>query len=199
MLVLLQAYAYSVPHAFGLAWQALNDVGKIKKKQQLLINRGGGGVGLFVVQLAKGYDCQVTGVDTSEKHALMTSMGYDHVIDYKTTNFTKENNTYNLILDCKTSQSAFAYKRVLKPKGRYITIGGRLIQLFSVLLWGKLISKFSEKKYQLVGLAQNKDLDYYLELYTHGKIKLRLMVLTISRKSHDYCSILVMESTTVKL
>ncbi|PCI35217.1 MAG: alcohol dehydrogenase [Flavobacteriaceae bacterium] len=163
--------ATTVPHAFALALQALKDIGQIKKNQKILINGGGGGVGLFAVQIAKVYGCHVTGVDSSEKLELMKSVGFDTVIDYKITNFTQENVAYDLVLDCKTNQSVFAYKRVLKDKGNYVTIGGQLTKLFSVVLWGKIISLFSAKQFQLVGLQQNKELDYFMELFKQKKIK----------------------------
>lgn len=163
--------ATAVPHAFCLALQALRDLGKLKKGQKILINGGGGGVGYLAVQLAKLEDCEVTGVDSGEKLEQMKAIGFDFVVDYEKTNFTKRGETYDLILDCKTNQYPWSYLRALSPNGKYVTIGGKPGSLIQMLFFGKLQSLFSSKKLQIVSLKPNKDLDYFLELYTQKKIQ----------------------------
>lgn len=163
--------ATAVPHAFCLALQALRDLGKLKKGQKILINGGGGGVGCLAVQLAKLEDCEVTGVDSGEKLEQMKAIGFDFVVDYEKTNFTKRGETYDLILDCKTNQYPWSYLRALSPNGKYVTIGGKPGSLIQMLFFGKLQSLFSSKKLQIVSLKPNKDLDYFLELYTQKKIQ----------------------------
>ena len=59
----------------------------------------GGGVGTFGVQIAKQYDTEVTGVDTGEKLKMMAELGFDHIIDYKQQDFTRNGIHYDLILD----------------------------------------------------------------------------------------------------
>lgn len=163
--------AAAIPHASALALQALSDIGKIEQGQKVLINGGGGGVGTIGLQLAKLYDCQVTGVDSQEKLEMMKSIGFDFVIDYKKVDFTKTGEQYDLILDCKTNRSAFSYLRALRSTGRYVTIGGKPVNLIKILFWGKLISLFSTKKLQILSLKPNKDLDYICELIKQKKIK----------------------------
>ncbi|GAA5225254.1 NAD(P)-dependent alcohol dehydrogenase [Membranihabitans marinus] len=161
--------ATALPHALTLAFQALVDIGKMGKGQNVLINGGGGGVGSLGLQIAKLYDCEVTGVDIGHKLAMMTSLGYDHVIDYQTNNFTKAGIKYDLILDCKTGKSPFAYLRALKPNGRYVTIGGRLSKLISLSLLSKIISLLSSKKLHILSLKANKDLAYLSEVFIENK------------------------------
>lgn len=74
--------AAAVPQAATLALQGLLDRGQIRSGQKLLINGAGGGVGTFAVQIAKLYDVELTGVDSSGKLDMLRSMGFDHVIDY---------------------------------------------------------------------------------------------------------------------
>ena len=164
----------SIPHAFTLALQALRDIGKISQGQKVLINGGGGGVGTLGLQLAKLYNCEVTGVDSNEKLEMMKSIGYDFVLDYKEINFTKNGEEYDLILDCKTNKSAFSYLRSLKPNGKYVTIGGKLSSLIGVLFFGKIISVFLTKKLQILNLKPNKDLDYICELFKQNKIECKI-------------------------
>lgn len=163
--------AASIPHASLLAWQALHEIAKMEKGQKILINGAGGGVGTFGLQLAKLYDCEVTGVDTGEKLEMMRSMGFDTVIDYKMQDFTKNGEVYDLILDCKTSLSPFSYTRSLKPHGTYITVGGALSRLFQLLIFKSIISSFYKKNLKILALKPNIGLDHISELYSQGKLK----------------------------
>lgn len=159
--------AAAIPHASLLALQALKGIGNIRKGQKVLINGGGGGVGTLGLQLAKLYDCDVTGVDTGEKLKMMQAIGYDHVLDYKQVNFTKTGEKYDLILDCKSNKSARSYLRALNPKGKYITVGGKLMRILSIVLWSKII----RNKLYILPLKQNKGLDEIIELFKQNKLK----------------------------
>jgi len=162
--------AAAIPQAAMLAVQGLIDKGQIRSGQKLLINGAGGGVGTFGVQLAKLYEVEVTGVDSSGKLDMMRSMGFDHVIDYKQEDFTK-NGCYDLILDVKTNRPMSHYTRALCANGIYVTVGGSLVRLLQALLLGPWISMISKKKIRIVGLKKNKDLAYMNELFEAGKVK----------------------------
>ncbi|MBT8293382.1 MAG: NAD(P)-dependent alcohol dehydrogenase [Eudoraea sp.] len=163
--------ATAIPHASALALQGLVDTGDIKKGQKVLINGAGGGMGTFGLQIAKLYDAEVTGVDTGDKLKMMTEIGFDHIIDYKKEDFTKNGQTYDLILDAKTTRSTFDYLRALSSKGKYVTVGGYLNRLFPMFLLKPWISIFSKKRIHIVALKPNKDLNYISELFEAGKIR----------------------------
>ncbi|ADR22324.1 NADPH:quinone reductase [Marivirga tractuosa] len=163
--------ATAIPHAAMLAYQGLVEKGKIQKGQNILINGAGGGVGTFALQIAKMYDAEVTGVDTGEKLHNMKAIGYDEVIDYKKENFTKRGERYDLILDAKTSQATWAYLKALKPKGKYVTVGGTAANLILFGLSSGLLSILTSKKFLLVALQPNQGLSYINQLYAEGKIK----------------------------
>jgi NADPH:quinone reductase-like Zn-dependent oxidoreductase len=166
--------AASLPHASCLALQALKDIGQIEEGQKILINGGGGGVGTIGLQLAKLYNCEVTGVDSLEKLAMMTALGYDHVLDYKKVNFTKTGKRYDLILDCKSNKASLTYLKALNPNGRYVSIGGKPFSLIGLLLWGKLVPLFSSKSLKILALKTNVGLEYICELLEQGKIKCQI-------------------------
>jgi len=163
--------AAAIPQAAMLAVQGLRDKGHIHSGQKLLINGAGGGVGTFAVQIAKLYRVEITGVDSSHKFNMMRSIGFDHVINYKQEDFTKNGHCYDLILDVKTNRSISDYVRALCPKGIYVTVGGSMGRLLQALLLGPWISMIRKKNIRIVGLKQNKDLDYMNELFEAGKVK----------------------------
>nr|WP_299382126.1 NAD(P)-dependent alcohol dehydrogenase [Allomuricauda sp.] len=162
--------AATLPHASLLALQAFDKVA-LQAGQSVLINGGGGGVGTLGLQLAKLKSCEVTGVDSVEKLESMKKLGFDHVLDYQKENFTKTGRQYDVILDCKTNQSVFAYKWALRPNGKYISIGGSLSRLIRLLIWGGLLSKLTSKSYQILALKANKGLDRIGELYVQNKLE----------------------------
>lgn len=162
--------AASLSHASLLALQGLRDVGKIQSGQKILINGGGGGVGSFGIQIAKTYNCEVSGVDSEDKLDMMKDMGFDHVIDYRKEDFTKMGIKYDLILDCRSNKSPFACSKALKEKGKYVSIGGEINTLLSIFFWGKVISLFSKKRISILGLKSNVGLEYIQDLYDQKKI-----------------------------
>ncbi len=163
--------AAAIPQAGTLAVQGLIDKGHIKNGQKILINGAGGGVGTLGVQIAKLYNAEITGVDSTEKLNFMHSLGYDYVIDYTKEDFTKNGQNYDLILDVKTNRSVFNYTKSLKPNGIYVTVGGSTGRLLQAFLLKSFIKFCKKKDICIVALKQNKDLNYLTELFESGKLK----------------------------
>jgi NADPH:quinone reductase-like Zn-dependent oxidoreductase len=163
--------AASIPQAAMLAVQGLRDVGNLQAGQALLINGAGGGVGTLGLQVAKAMGAaEVTGVDSAAKLEMMRALGFDHVIDYKRTDFTRTGTRYDLILDVKTDRSPFDYVRALRAGGTYVTVGGSPLRLLLVLFLGPLVRLLTGKAMRIVALKANKDLAYMCELYAAGKL-----------------------------
>src|SRR4030095_8690710 len=116
--------AASVPIAGITALQALRDKGQLQSGQKVLINGASGGVGTFAVQIAKSYGAEVTGVCSTRNVDLVRSLGADHVIDYTKEDFTKTDQLYDLIVDNVGNRSLSECRRVLKPKGTFVLVGG---------------------------------------------------------------------------
>jgi NADPH:quinone reductase-like Zn-dependent oxidoreductase len=165
--------ASAIPQAAFIALQGIRDKGKVQPGQKVLINGGGGGAGVFAIQLAKMAGAEVTGVDNAEKLDLMRSLGADHVIDYQKEDFTKNGKQYDLILDLIAQRSVFAYRRALKPNGTYYLAGGFVSTMFQILLLGPWIRKTTSKNIRILAVqTDSKDLIYITELIQSGKIKL---------------------------
>lgn len=162
--------AAAIPHAALLAWQGLIGEGQIQHGQHVLINGAGGGVGTFAVQLAKLHSAEVTGVDSAAKLERMRAAGFDHVIDYKEEDFTRNGQRYDLILDAKTTRSPFAHARSLKPGGAYVTVGGALPRLLQTFAFGPLITAVTGKRIRVLALKPNEGLSDVDALFEAGKI-----------------------------
>lgn len=163
--------AAAIPQAGVIALQGVRDKGQVKQGQKVLINGGGGGTGMFAVQLAKLYGAEVTGVDNTGKLDFMRSIGADHVIDNTREDFTRSGKQYDLILDVIAYRSVFAYRRALKPNGSYFAVGGSIATMLQIMLLGPWIRRRTRKKIRYLIVQPNiKDLLHITELCEAGKI-----------------------------
>lgn len=165
--------AAAIPQSGVLATQALLDSGQVKDGQTILINGAGGGVGPLGVQVLKAKGrFEVTGVDSECKLSAMQAIGFDHVINYETTDFTSQPKLYDLIVDTKTNRPPQYYLRVLKPMGRYVTVGGANFRIIQLALYSLFINRFSRKHASVVMLKPNKDLAIFNELFQQQKLNI---------------------------
>jgi len=168
--------------------EALNSLGKvnIQKGQKVLIVGAGGSIGTYSVQFAKLYGAEVTGVDHTLKLDMLRSIGADHVIDYTKEDFTKNGQTYDVILDT-FGKSPFAGSiRSLNENGIYLNDNPGLLGGFRA----RRSTKNSNKKV-LTWTAgyTTKNLLALKELVETGKIKPvidRLYPLEQTAEAHRY-------------
>ncbi|MHA1975380.1 MAG: NAD(P)-dependent alcohol dehydrogenase [Candidatus Hodarchaeales archaeon] len=164
--------AAAVPVAATTALLGLRDKKTIQPEHKVLINGASGGVGTFAVQIANYFGAEVTGVCSTSKLEMVSSIGADYVIDYTKNDYTKGGQLYDLILDVAAHRSIFDYKRTLSPKGRYVCIGGSGTRFFQVMLLGPLISIRGSKKIgSMLPIPKQKDLIFVKELLETGKLE----------------------------
>jgi len=168
--------AASLPQAGALAFQSLVDWGKVTKGMHVLINGAGGGVGTLAIQLAKYAGAEVTAVDSLDKHDLLVRLGADHVINFATEDFTAHENQYDIIMDVVANRTLSRYKHALREGGIFLMIGGTMRAIFSVMLFGRLIST-RNKKLQMMPYKANKDMHYLAQL-----VEQRIMIPTIESR-----------------
>jgi NADPH:quinone reductase-like Zn-dependent oxidoreductase len=140
----------------------------IQRGQKVLINGAGGSIGTFAVQLAKHFGAEVTAVDSTEKLDILRSIGADQVIDYTEEDFTKKNQTYDVIFDVVGKSVSSRSIKSLKKKGFYILANPSI----SILVRG-LWTKITSSKKVITGLTsyKTKDLIFLKKLIEAGKIK----------------------------
>jgi NADPH:quinone reductase-like Zn-dependent oxidoreductase len=117
------ADAASIPLVGLTAWQALVEVGKVRRGQKVFIQAGSGGVGTFAIQLAKHLGATVATTTSAKNVELVKSLGADVVIDYKTQDFEKVLSGYDLVLNSQDQKTLEKSLRVLKPGGLLVSIG----------------------------------------------------------------------------
>ena len=106
------------------ALQGLRDAGRLQPGQNVLITGASGGVGTFAVQIAKALGAQVTGVCSTAKTGLVTSIGANHVLDYTHGDFADGRQRYDLILDIGGNSPLSRLRRALTPGGTLVIVGG---------------------------------------------------------------------------
>jgi NADPH:quinone reductase-like Zn-dependent oxidoreductase len=109
---------------------------------------------------------------------MVRSLGADQVIDYKTQDYTQGDRRYDVILDNVGNRSLSENRRVLKPDGRYILVGGggpddhRWMGPLGKVAGAYLESKFVSQDMGMFLADMNKeDLVVLRDLIQAGKVK----------------------------
>lgn len=102
------------------AYNFINKV-DIRHGKSVLVNGATGAIGSAAVQLLKHFGATVTAVCGTENIELVQSLGADRVIDYKTSDFTRDDQQYDYVFDCVGKSSFFKCIRILRPGGVYIS------------------------------------------------------------------------------
>ncbi|MFX0044018.1 MAG: NAD(P)-dependent alcohol dehydrogenase [Candidatus Hodarchaeota archaeon] len=156
--------AAAVPIGGLTALYFLRDKANIQRGQKILIYGASGSVGTFAVQLAKYFGAEVTGVCSTSNLEWVKSIGADKVIDYTKEDFSKKDETYDVIFDTVGKSSFSKCKRALKKKGLYLDTVPRISHLIRGLLSSiKIITGG--------GIETKEDLNFLKELIESGKLK----------------------------
>jgi NADPH:quinone reductase-like Zn-dependent oxidoreductase len=116
--------AAAVPTSALTALEGLRDVAGVRAGQHVLVIGAGGGVGTFAVQIAKALGAEVTGVCSTGKVDLVSSLGADHVVDYTEQEVTDTDRRYDVIFDTAGSRRLSQLRRALAPAGTLVIVGG---------------------------------------------------------------------------
>ncbi|HET6650809.1 MAG TPA: NAD(P)-dependent alcohol dehydrogenase [Candidatus Limnocylindria bacterium] len=139
--------AATLPHSAVLALQGmrLRDGRTFEPGARVLIDGASGNVGPFAVQIAKAMGAEVTGVASGDKLDFVRSVGADHVIDYRSVDYTKAGEQYDWIVAVDAHHPIRAVRRALKPGGVYVTMGGTTATMFAALGGSLVMSRFGDR------------------------------------------------------
>lgn len=117
----------------------LHNKANIQQGQKVLIYGASGSVGTASVQVAKSVGAEITAVCSTTNFDLVNSIGADHVIDYRTDDFTQNGQQYDIIFDTVGKRSFSACKDSLTPNGIYLNSGNAATIL--PMLWTRFFGK----------------------------------------------------------
>ncbi len=133
----------------------LRDLGiEEAKGKSILIIGASGSVGSFAVQVAKHYGAIVTGVTSTKNTDFVKRLGANHVVDYKTDDFSRSDVKYDMVFDAVGLYAKSACKKVLKLNGTYASVKGsakkseKALELLAELLENGTVKSVIDKTYQ---------------------------------------------------
>jgi NADPH:quinone reductase-like Zn-dependent oxidoreductase len=163
-----------VPVSAATALRALTDAGRVQAGQTVLVLGASGGVGSYAVQLAKAFGAEVTGVASSAKQDLVSSLGADHVLDYSRHAFADRGRRYDLVLDIGGTPSLARLRRALAPRGTVVFVGGEQAGNLTGMgrqVRGALLSPFLRQRLVLLAAKERADdFDRLTDLIESGKV-----------------------------
>lgn len=159
------AAAAAVPYGAIMATSLLRH-GNLQPGHNVLINGASGAIGSAALQLARHYGAQVTGVCGAPSVEYVKALGADRVIDYRQEDFTKNGETYDLIVDILGRSSFARCKNSLKPNGIYLLVSFKMKALLQ-MLWTKMFG--GKKVICAFASEQATDLEFVRGLIEAGK------------------------------
>ncbi len=165
--------AAALPLAGVTALTGLRDAGRVAPGHRVLVNGASGGVGTLAVQLAKVLGATVTAVCSTRNVDLVRSLGADHVVDYRRTDFTRDAGRHDVVFDLVGNRSLTALRRTLTPTGTLVLSGGGVYGGGSLLgpVWllarGRLLAPFVRQR--VVALTATPSREHLDTLRAHAE------------------------------
>jgi NADPH:quinone reductase-like Zn-dependent oxidoreductase len=168
--------AAALPVSACTALQAVRGRAKVQPGQQVLVIGASGGVGTYIVQIAKALGAVVTGVSSAGKADLVRSLGAERVIAYETEDFADAGKRFDVILDTGGMASLTRLRHALAPRGTLVIVGGetggRLLGGSERALRAIAVSPFiGQKLGTFVASVNADDLNELTALVESGQVK----------------------------
>ncbi len=123
--------AAAAPLSLITAWEALFELGRLRKMETVLVHAGAGGVGHLAVQLAALHGARVCAtVSTQEKEDFVRSLGAEKIVRYRERNFVEEALSWtngdgvDLALDLVGGRTFYETFEAVRFYGRMVTMLG---------------------------------------------------------------------------
>ncbi|HUJ58283.1 MAG TPA: NAD(P)-dependent alcohol dehydrogenase [Kofleriaceae bacterium] len=159
--------AASLPVVAMTALNGLRNKGKLQRGERVLINGASGGVGLSAIQIAKALGAgKVTAVCSAAAAELVTRLGADEVIDYKTKDFRTSGQSWDLVFDCVGSAPHATCKPVLAGRKTHVTT----TPVVSTFLRSFANPLFGIKVHGIITKGNGSDLELIKTMVDDGKL-----------------------------
>ena len=110
-------HAAALPLAALTAWQALADHARVTAGESVLVTGGAGGVGAYVVQLARHFRADVSATTSG-----VDSIGYVHGLGAENVFVRTAEGTFDIVIDTVGGAALAAVYAHVRPGGRLITL-----------------------------------------------------------------------------
>jgi NADPH:quinone reductase-like Zn-dependent oxidoreductase len=135
--------------------------------QKALVYGATGAIGIADIQFLKYYGMYVTAVCGGEHADLVRSLGADKVIDYKTQDFTKDEERYDYVFDAVDKTGFLKCKHLLNKNGIFTSSGG-----FEYLAWSLITKVTGGKKVLFIAPKDIKgNLEFIRKLIEEGRFR----------------------------
>jgi NADPH:quinone reductase-like Zn-dependent oxidoreductase len=169
----------------------LKNLVNIQRGQKVLINGASGSLGTAAIQLAKYFGAEVTGVCSTANLEMVKSLGANKVIDYTKEDFTKSDETYDIIYDTVGKSSFAKSKSALASNGVYLSPVLSLSLFFQMIVTSIFGNK--KAKFDATGVRPIPELRKMLqdikEIIKEGNLKTvidRVYPLEKIKEAHQY-------------
>ena len=149
----------SIPLSALTAWQGLFEHGQLSKGQRVLIHGATGGVGHFVVQLARLHGAYVIGTVSIRNVEAARRIGLDEVIENPTVRFEEVVDQVDLVFDTVGGDRLNRSSSVVRPGGRLVSVA----------------SEPSQEQATARGIKARQAFERSLSAHTAGKIIFRIV------------------------
>jgi len=167
--------AAAIPVAAETALQGLRNHGGIQPGQRVLLLGSGGGVGIYAVQLARVLGGHVTAETATRNVEMLRSLGADEVVSYETTDITKSDRRFDLILDIGGFRAIRSLRRLITPAGTIVHVGagsGSMPAILSSMVASMVRERLLKQRIRMYLAKTNRDdLLYLAGLAADGRLR----------------------------
>ncbi|KAK4986209.1 hypothetical protein LTR66_007935 [Elasticomyces elasticus] len=164
------------------AYQSI--VPAVKKGDNVFINGGSGGTGVFGIQIAKALECHVTTTCSTANVQLCKSIGADEVVDYKKQNVLETlkaiGHKFDHVIDNVGADLELYWRchEYTKPQAVYVLVGGTpsfgfLVDMFKMMLWPGFLGGGKRKLVGFFAKPNCEDLNQIVTWVKEGAESLR--------------------------